>query len=90
MKQEYEHALKQAIVNWEKRANGVTVCTPCPLCLVATRTDECGKCPVNEATKDGCNGTPYCDWLGAQDRYDEKAEKEAAKAEVEFLRSLLP
>lgn len=73
----------------------------CPLCQLFIEND-CKGCPVSDRTGEGgCEGSPYRDWLAAtyydvaihgqraQNRQNPEA-LEAAKAELAFLKSLLP
>ena len=74
----------------------------CPLCKIFQANYEkknCNGCPVAERTgKPYCRDTPYDDWADAEDAIgginNNKATTEelklAAKAELDFLRSLLP
>ena len=83
-------ALRASIAIWEKRATGETE-SECPLCVLyrigRTRLDRCHGCPVFAATgQKYCEGTPYEEWIDV----DIRAEREAAKRELRFLRSLLP
>lgn len=67
----------------------------CPLCkkfrVVATDgLSVCDGCPVSERTgQDGCHGSPY--WAFDDTPYYPRREyKRAARAELDFLISLLP
>jgi hypothetical protein len=90
-------ALKGSIEKWRKIVDGTGKDEGpknCPLCQTFRVWDEssvdCTGCPVKERTgRDGCDGSPYYDWEDAED--DSADEREAAaRAELEFLRSLLP
>ena len=80
-------ALKQSIEKWEKRAAGDRSLPlgvdNCPLCQLFHPYCSRG-CPVAGKTgQSTCNGTPYHTYIN--DRTDKNA-----KAELEFLKSLLP
>jgi hypothetical protein len=63
----------------------------CPLCTLFFK-NCCLDCPVRDATSaPNCHETPYDDW-SKLDAYtaDTPLEKERARAELNFLRSLLP
>ena len=97
-------ALRQSIEKWERNAVAETPddlamgVEACPLCALFWR-GRCVGCPVMDATDDAfCDGSPYdaaesaCEeWFqdpsntGLRD-----AARAAARAEVAFLRSLLP
>jgi len=89
-------ALRKSIAKWEKNTrirkigNAKTDARDCPLCELYL-DDACDECPVSEKTKHiGCYGTPYIVALDAY-MFDElPAFRKAAKAEVVFLKSLLP
>jgi hypothetical protein len=87
-------ALKGSIEKWEAIVAGTGEdrgWRNCPLCLIFNNPEidpdgliQCAGCPVNESTgHTGCEGTPY-------DRYHYERTQEAACAELDFLRSLLP
>lgn len=69
----------------------------CELCRLFA-SDDCAGCPVKEKTgKRGCIGTPWenaedalLGWDFWQDRKSAASFRRAAKAEAEFLRSLIP
>lgn len=94
-------ALKGSIEKWEKIVEGMGIdrgVSNCPLCrLFNTYESMCKGCPVYERTKKrACGGTPYNDWVrarwdaGLARRAETPALMAAAKAELDFLRSLLP
>ncbi|WP_372570391.1 hypothetical protein [Ruegeria jejuensis] len=88
-------ALKASIEKWEKNATvernteALVGAISCPLCKLFM--DSCCRgCPVMERTgKPACDDTPYDDAVEALDVFL-PAFHEAARAEVEFLKSLLP
>jgi hypothetical protein len=96
-------ALNASISKWEKNASvtnldkAVMGSGHCPLCrlfhpdyTVHDKAD-CYGCPVKRKTrKPYCRGTPYPDAEDAQAMSDLPAYLDAAKAELSFLRSLLP
>lgn len=97
-------ALRQSIEKWERNAvaetpedftTGRSACALCGLFWGG----GCEGCPVREATgRQSCYGSPYDDadmardeWLDAPtDTALRDAAHIAARAEAEFLRSLLP
>ena len=85
-------ALKGSIEKWEEvvaRAGEDRGSPPCPLCTLFLRNDRCYGCPVMEKTHEhGCYGTPYISFC--QDSGRGTKNKEYAKAELKFLKSLLP
>lgn len=71
---------------WEEISLGPKSCALCRKFYGS----GCDGCPIKESTgKDGCRGTPYDRAVDAEYR-DWDAFKTAAKAEREFLESLLP
>ena len=97
-------ALRQSIEKWERNATAETPCDftlwvhNCPLCE-AFGHDGCLGCPVKGSTGlRGCIGTPYYRAFDARIRWFDApsdtalrdAAHVAARAEVAFLRSLLP
>jgi hypothetical protein len=94
-------ALRGSIKKWEAIVAGTGVdqgTDNCPLCEEFF-DDWCKGCPVNDASGNSCNGTPYEAWEEAH--YDpgiyfnDRTIKDddsaiAAVLELEFLRSLLP
>lgn len=97
-------ALKQSIEKWERNAvaetpgDFTTRPRDCALCWLFCKRG-CGGCPVMDATgKVYCHGTPYdeaalacAEWRNATSNTTLRdAAQAAARAEVEFLRSLLP
>ncbi len=78
----------------------------CSLCTLYNRIDNCGICIVKKKTgMDGCQDTPYAGWDFHHDNkhravgsyyaeFPYKTEcpvcKKLAKAELKFLKSLLP
>lgn len=95
-------ALKGSIAKWEAIVAGTGVDkgpSNCPLCLAFWDNSmgevSCLGCPVRDATgEDGCVGTPYEKWEDLTECKDQKADtpelKKAARAELRFLKSLLP
>lgn len=98
------NALKQSIEKWERNAVVETpedlMMGPdsCPLCQLFWRGD-CVGCPVMDRTGETyCDGSPYDDaefaavrWSLAPENESLRGEAHAAsRAEVAFLRSLLP
>lgn len=92
-------ALKGSIAKWEAivagtGTNGGT--SDCPLCKLynvnRSFVDQCGGCPVMDRTgMKRCIGSPYLRYEEAEDDgEDEEKLEELAKAELDFLRSLLP
>jgi hypothetical protein len=69
----------------------------CPLCELFLK-DRCSGCPIANAVGDfGCRGTPYEAAVASRDAAkqsgrdaDQEAWRAAARAELEFLESLLP
>jgi hypothetical protein len=96
MSPETLEALKGSIEKWEKIVAGTGADygpNNCPLCKMFRKSRgewwdmTCDGCPVKAHTgKDGCEDTPYDSFEGSY-KDDEEA---AARAELEFLRSLLP
>lgn len=90
-------ALKGSIAKWQAIVAGTGEDhgpDNCPLCQLFNDLPHggCGGCPVAERTGlDGCAGTPYQAW---DDLFGVKADtpelKKAARAELAFLKSLLP
>lgn len=82
-------ALKGSIQKWERIVEGTGRnygAVDCPLCELFNRYehDLCAGCPVSESTgRLGCGGTPY-------ENYRVTGTTEAAQAELDFLKSLLP
>jgi hypothetical protein len=95
-------ALKGSIEKWRKivEEGGVDQGDRnCPLCKLFNRCREgggCAGCPVDDASiGKGCNNTPYEEWQTlVEDDGDATANTDekmiAARAELDFLRSLLP
>ena len=98
-------ALRQSIEKWERNAvaetpdDFATGAETCALCDLFYWKDGCNGCPVKERTGQwGCRGTPYLAADGARyewsacpsDTTRRDAARAAARAEVAFLRSLLP
>lgn len=94
-------ALRGSIRKWEKIADGTGVDLGpknCPLCQLFFNGGRCQGCPVSRHTGCAqCLGTPYDDWsdmfgitgVRALKARTPKA-KAAARAELAFLKSLLP
>jgi len=98
-------ALKGSIRKWEEivAGSGIDRATDnCPLCqLFIVANDTCSGCPVDSAGHHGCFGSPYDRWCGhcmetrtedggIERRAVTDAAMEAARAELRFLKSLLP
>ena len=94
-------ALRGSIAKWRAIVDGTgTDRGPqnCPLCqmFLVRRNDLmapplCNGCPVyRETSLPGCEGTPYDNYLLAEEDRDEPAMADAAADEVAFLVSLLP
>ena len=96
-------ALKGSIAKWEAIVAGTGTdegVRNCPLCKLFNPFEApftgCLGCPVRDATgESSCNGSPYQEWskywdgdLGNTTSTTE--ERRLAKAELRFLRSLLP
>lgn len=96
-------ALRESIEKWERNAvaetpDDFTVGTAtCALCEVF-QWQGCAGCPVQVAAEPGCRGTPYYNaavslrrWRDSPTNASKRdAAHAAARAEVAFLRSLLP
>lgn len=97
-------ALKGSIAKWEgivagtEKDLGPDNCALCQIFLMA-HPDSCDACPVGMASgSTGCSRTPYEDqWTPLfpdRQSYGGKANtplrKQAAQAELDFLKSLLP
>jgi hypothetical protein len=91
-------ALKGSIEKWRKivEEGGEDLGVKnCPLCHLHYAYGNCTGCPVNQASGgQQCGNTPYDEWdeldLFGSGVADTPAKIEAARAELEFLRSLLP
>ena len=92
-------ATKGSIAKWEAIYAGTGVdkgCDNCPLCHLFLYPDSCNRCPVFLKTRQElCLDTPYVQWrhsTGGEYRATAKtpAQKRAALAEINFLKSLLP
>jgi len=93
MDKKTKQALEGSIAKWEAIVAGTGedqgVCN-CPLCRLFFGKD-CVGCPVMERTgRWCCRGSPYDAWstLHDEEMPDEKRVAEAAKTELEFLKSL--
>lgn len=98
MNQKTLKALKSSIAHWErlasgKRKDGEQPTGQCCALCAQFFDNHCRGCPVASKTKlTACVGTPY--WKAS--RYwnlqgpDSRQFKTAAKAELQFLKSLLP
>lgn len=98
------NALKASIQHWEDNAVALKATSAsigsddCALCSLFLYNRECWGCPVRDKTEEHwCKGTPYIKAANAWDRwyFDAKNTSRdefhaAARAEVEFLKSLLP
>lgn len=70
----WRQALEASIKIWRKRANGETVDTECPLCMLAYikyKYSKCGDCPAIKKEGDDCCGGLYVRW------YNNKTTKNA-------------
>jgi hypothetical protein len=99
-------ALKASIAKWERNAEAETPAqyltsgSDCPLCEMFVRymrsEGVCTGCPVFGATSQkGCFGTPFhaaddARYAWVYNEGTKEAAHEAARAEVDFLKSLLP
>lgn len=102
MKKETLTALKKSIQHWKKLASGGAItmgAKHCALCKLFNPNFEnqnhnkgaCTGCPVQIRAGSFCRGTPYDEALFARDDgFKSKRFKIAARAELKFLRSLLP
>lgn len=92
-------ALKGSIAKWEKIVAGTGVddgTDNCPLCKLFYGLG-CMGCPVAiKSGRDTCKKTPYGGWMLATfgqewpRRVIDAGQKKAARAELRFLKSLLP
>ena len=97
MNPETLEALKGSIEKWRKiiEEGGEDRGTVnCPLCALFY-AHCCGGCPVfHRSHAWNCDNTPYVAWCKVVDRKTRRAETEearsAARAELDFLSSLLP
>ena len=103
MNQKTLKALKGSIKKWEKIVAGTGIDTGednCPLCQLFHDGFSCLGCSIHELTgRDRCMGTPQQKWVahhfGVHSKYSNvkiecKICERHAKAEVKFLKSLLP
>ena len=96
-------ALKGSIKKWEKIVAGTgweQANWNCPLCQISD--GSCDLCPVKIKTgKDSCEGSPFCGWdihqIDVHDQWMGSVRKalcptcrKLARAELRFLKSLLP
>lgn len=100
MDQRTADALDASIAHWEQNVaartpSGVsTGSKDCALCNTFMNGRSCPGCPVSDTTGVGqCRGTPYYDARAAlsnwvDDRAAEEGFRVAARAEVDFLKSL--
>jgi hypothetical protein len=87
-------ALQRSIEAWEGIVAGTAVAdeqsSNPALCAMFVK-DHCEGCPVRERTGDSlCYGSPHEDYDLAVEVGDEPSKARYARAEVEFLKSLLP
>jgi hypothetical protein len=91
-------ALQHSIAHWERLVSGKSLPEEkvnrlsCALCTKFWDS-SCKGCPVAEKTNQiTCEGTPYNEAWWTQDQYGINSQqfKEAAKQELDFLKSLLP
>ena len=92
-------ALKGSIKKWESISRGTGSdkgSDNCPLCdIYLNQNFCCAGCPVMASTgQEWCKGSPYeTQWIDLSDRDGRarsKRAKLAARAELKFLKSLLP
>ena len=93
-------ALNGSIKKWERIVAGWSVGGGnCPLCESFERLNFCVGCPVTDAGFPRCVGSPWAKWVRHQcDRHEAVDETRIhcptcltlAKAELRFLKSLLP
>lgn len=94
-------ALQDSIAHWERMRDDRAetpeqpIAPDCALCRLfyTSRPSPtcCYGCPVYTTTSQQfCRGTPYAEAERAYDDPNEFAWKEAAQAEIDFLKSLLP
>ncbi len=91
-------ALNRAIRHWAFNEEGpieLAAVGPdaCPLCALFIAKIDCAGCPVAARTgKPGCEGSPYreADQAFMYRDEDEPRWRAAARAEREFLESLIP
>lgn len=94
-------ALQGSIAKWEAIVAGKGVDDGgdnCPLCKLFIENDHCAGCPIaSHSGAAGCCNTPYDQWYRLHRPFNSvplKAETpeqfDAAQAELDFLRSLLP
>ena len=89
-------ALKGSIEKWRRIVEEGDInegSDNCPLCRLFIG-DDCEGCPVAEAAEPECFGTPYWDFQDADTNDSWRADTDekmiAARAELDFLCSLLP
>jgi hypothetical protein len=89
-------ALKGSIAKWEGIVAGTVKDEGqdnCPLCQQFI-DEGCVACPVMGVTgHSGCWGSPYDDYAALEEGYgseEYESVRDAAQAELDFLRSLLP
>lgn len=86
-------ALRGSIRKWQSIVDGTgpdNGSNNCPLCQRYLAT-ECKSCPVAlRVGNTNCRGTPYSAWLRVKYGDDSRKRKRRAKAELDFLISLLP
>lgn len=97
MDKETLEALKGSIAHWErvvadpkKTRVGASECPLCEMFNLFTQTAKtaCAGCPVRAKSKRAwCRGTPFIEFTAVPPN---RRTKRAAKAELSFLRSLLP
>ena len=91
-------ALQGSIAKWEAIVAGTGEdegSFNCPLChrFANHRQDDqqCLDCPVMKVTgKKHCYGSPYHDFVRAEEDGDKNEMTKRAQAELDFLKSLLP
>lgn len=103
MDKETLDALKGSVAKWVaiEAGDGMDIgWKNCPLCAMFNPPNaqyrDCDGCPVAEAAgTPGCENTPYIEWVDSFDLLEQKIAttpelKALARAELDFLRSLLP
>lgn len=93
-------ALKGSIAKWEgivsgtmhdEGADNCALCQRFHACFRTIPGECCQGCPVNAVSGRGCDNTPYAHWgMMEIDRVSTDEHRDAAQAELDFLKSLLP
>jgi hypothetical protein len=96
MSPEIYNALVASVEKWKRNAEGLAsqatiFSKDCPLCVIFLESKgSCRGCPVEQAGFDGCLNSPWKQAFIAWKLNDDEAWPAAARAEVEFLVSLIP